>query len=275
MGTRLNGNSVSNSSTKGWTCNHQRRHQMYRSYGDAKGGMLQGSASTDISTASAFMVRVLVCMPLQMHFLYPGKDLDRRSLPQARSGAWACAEPLDHFDMCNAGSQSNYRETHCFNAPCSSPPVWAKMANQLPPDRLCLAWVPCWLWQAADDLLLALLHPAPAQLPSDALQQQVRPVHLHYVALRQPRGMAAASEWDGCQQLTAAGTLSQQEGGAAAAWQRGMVHSKRLRGLGCRPGSAPQFHTSWAPSTTAIGLPTNQPHTPQQFYKILIETAHQ
>lgn len=83
-------------------------------------------------------------------------------------------------------------------------------------------------------------------------------MHLHFVAWNHSQAAAAvadASEQNGLLQLAV--TVQTRCGleAAAAAWQKGMARSTRLKGLDYLPWSIPLYHTDLAPNTIATSHP--------------------
>ena len=115
--------------------------------------------------------------------------------------------------------------------------------------------------QAADDVLPAVLQPALAQPTSDAFQHERRFVHMHFLAWNHSQADAAAAaasdapEQNGLLQLAVAAKMHCGPEAAAVAWQKGMAHSTRLKGLDCLPWSIPLYHTDLAPDTIATSHP--------------------
>ena len=83
-------------------------------------------------------------------------------------------------------------------------------------------------------------------------------MHLHFLAWNHSQAAAAvadASGQNGLLQLTVAVKQHCCPEAATAAWQKGMAHSMRLKGLDCLPWSVPLYHTDLAPDTIATSHP--------------------
>lgn len=83
-------------------------------------------------------------------------------------------------------------------------------------------------------------------------------MYLQFVAWSHSQAAAAvadASEQNGLLQLAVAVKLHCGPEAAAAAWQKGMAHSMRLKVLDCLPWSILLYHTDLAPDTIATNHP--------------------